>query len=412
MLSERLGRWAFWLMFVGFNVAFLPMHVTGLIGMPRRVYTYPSEPGLNSLNLVTSIFSFVFAAGVLVVIVDLVRHLRRGPEAGTNPWAAWSLDWMQSRLPHNFRSIMPITSRYPLWDQPGLKEDEMAGRGFLPDAPTREREALITSPITTEPVQILRVPGPSWTAILASLATALGLAAATLKAQNIAALIGIVAIAAFLYWLWSLDRALPREPADAGRGLALPLYRNGSDSVGWWGMVVLLVADAAVIAAFLFAYLFLWTAHPQPWPPDGSAVPGFVEPVAIGGLTLVAWALFEAADRLIGRDRRLGAAACFVASAVVAAAAVYLGWTWLDSLGIDPTRHSYGAAVWTLAGAVALHVAGGAGMALWCLLRLALGMIDSWRCLTVRVCLLWWRLTAPMTVVVLFLIVGFPYVFR
>src|SRR5215210_434469 len=82
MLSDRLGRWAFWLMFVGFNAAFLPMHLTGLRGMVRRIYTYSGDIGLNSLNLITSVFSFVFAAGVLVVIVDVVRSLRSGREVG------------------------------------------------------------------------------------------------------------------------------------------------------------------------------------------------------------------------------------------------------------------------------------------------------------------------------------------
>ena len=96
MLSERLGRWAFWLMFVGFNAAFLPMHITGLLGMPRRVYTYSGDLGWNWLNLITSVFSFVFAAGMLVVLVDFVRHLRSGRQAGYNPWDAPSLEWLSS----------------------------------------------------------------------------------------------------------------------------------------------------------------------------------------------------------------------------------------------------------------------------------------------------------------------------
>ena len=94
MLSERLGRWAFWLMFVGFNAAFLPMHITGLLGMPRRVYTYSADLGWNTLNLITSVFAFVFAAGILVVLVDFVRHLRSGRQAGSNPWDAPSLEWL------------------------------------------------------------------------------------------------------------------------------------------------------------------------------------------------------------------------------------------------------------------------------------------------------------------------------
>ncbi|GEO13721.1 cytochrome c oxidase subunit I [Microvirga aerophila] len=410
MLSERLGRWAFWLMFVGFNAAFFPMHITGLRGMPRRVYTFPDDVGWNWLNLISSVFSFVFAAGVLVFLIDFIRHRRSGPEAGYNPWDAPSLEWLSHGADYGFRSIMPIRSRYPVWEQEGLKEDEIGGRGFLPDAPTREREALVTGPITGEPEQIIRLPGPGWTAFLAAAATAIALAAGTLKITAIALAAGAVAAGAYLYWLWSMDRLAPRGLADAGRGVALPLYTNGSRSVGWWGMVVLLISDAAVVASFAFAYLFLWTARPGSWPPDGSQIPGFLAPVLLSAAVIAAFILFETADRMNQRERRRDTTLCLGASAVLAIGAAVAGWFWLRGLGIDPTRHSYGAAVWTLVGTMGLHLVMGAGMALWCTVRLHLGMINSWRCLTLRICLLWWRFTAPVTVLVLLMIAGFPHV--
>jgi cytochrome c oxidase subunit I+III len=410
MLSERLGRWAFWLMFVGFNGAFLPMHLTGLRGMPRRVYTYSEQLGVDWLNLNTTVFSFVLGAGVAVALVDVLQSAWSGRRASENPWEAPSLEWMATLLPHGFRSLVPVTSRYPLWDRDGLKADEIEGRGYLPDAPTREREALVTSPVTAVPEQIIRLPGPGWTAFVAAAATALALAASTVGLPIVAAIAGLVAAAAYLRWLWSLDPALPREPADAGRGLALPLYSNGGASVGSWGMVVLLISDAVVAASFAFAYLFLWTARPVAWPPDGSRLPGVLPAAAIAAGVVAAWGLFEAAARANRRDRRLTAGLCLVAVVLAAAGALAGGGAWVSGLGIDPTHHGYGAAVLTLLGYMALHVAVGALMALWCLLRLGLGMIDSWRRLTVHVCLLWWRLTAPATVLVLGLVTGFPRV--
>jgi cytochrome c oxidase subunit I+III len=410
VLSERLGRWAFWLMFIGFNAAFLPMHLTGLRGMVRRVYTYSGDLGLDTLNLISSVFAFVFAAGVLVFVFDFVRHLRSARLPGTNPWDAPSLEWLSGLSGHGFRSLVPVTSLYPLWDQKDIKDQELAGRGYLPDAPTREREALITGPLTSEPEQILRLPGPGWTAFAASVASAVALAAVTLKLWTIALLSGVVAAAVFVYWLWRMDPALPRHYADAGRGVALPLYQNGSKSVGWWAMMVLLIADAAVVASFMFAYLFLWTARPAIWPPDGSQIPGFLAPAVISAALAGAYVLFQSADRLNQRERRLATGLCLAGVAILAVVALGLAWTWVDDLGIDPTRHAYGAAVWTLLGYIALHVAAGAAMALWCLARLSLGMIDSWRCLTLRICLLWWRFTAPAAVLVLILVAGFPHV--
>jgi cytochrome c oxidase subunit I+III len=109
------------------------------------------------------------------------------------------------------------------------------------------------------------------------------------------------------------------------------------------------------------------------------------------------------------RERRREVIPCLAASAVLAVGAAVAGWFWLSGLGIESSRHAYGAAVWTLFGTMALHLILGAAMALWCVVRLALGMINSWRCLTLRICLLWWRFTAPVTVLVLLMIAGFPH---
>src|SRR5919112_630623 len=94
-LSERLGRWAFWLMFLGFNVAFFPMHITGLIGMPRRVYTYPVGMGWDALNMVSTIGAFMIAAGVAIFLVDLARNFRFASEENAgNVWNAGTLEWL------------------------------------------------------------------------------------------------------------------------------------------------------------------------------------------------------------------------------------------------------------------------------------------------------------------------------
>src|SRR5690554_3119988 len=124
MPSELLGRWAFWLVFVGFNMTFLLMHVTGLLGMPRRIYTYQAGLGWDWLNLLSSIGGFVMAMGVGMLIVDLLLHFRFGRLAPRNPWNADTLEWAVDMpvTTYNFISLPDIGSRHPLWDDRQLPE--------------------------------------------------------------------------------------------------------------------------------------------------------------------------------------------------------------------------------------------------------------------------------------------------
>ena len=119
MLSERLGKWHFWLMFAGFNITFFPMHFLGVIGMPRRIYTYDADQGWAALNALVSAGSLVLAFSILLLLANLAISLRRGEKAGDNPWEAPSLEWATSSPPHhyNFAVVPTVRSRYPLWDE-------------------------------------------------------------------------------------------------------------------------------------------------------------------------------------------------------------------------------------------------------------------------------------------------------
>lgn len=161
MLSERVGRWVFWMMFVGFNVTFLPMHLTGLRGMPRRVWTYPGEMGWDTLNLISTAGTYVLAAGILVFLVDLAAKFRIGNRAVENPWGAGTLEWLPNDV-YSTRSIPHITSREPLWDRPSLPQEVRDGHHYLPNAPTGWRETIVTSPIHARPQYVIQMPGPGW----------------------------------------------------------------------------------------------------------------------------------------------------------------------------------------------------------------------------------------------------------
>jgi len=166
MLDERLGRWTFWTMFVGFNVAFFPMHITGLMGMPRRVYTYPAEMGVGWLNLISSLGALIFAVGVLLFLVNIVKGLRSGEPAGNNPWDAPTLEWSTTSPPpvYNFATIPQVASRHPLWES-RLKESEersvigdKASDGMVLD---KGKETIGVTPLDAEPNVVLKMPGDS-----------------------------------------------------------------------------------------------------------------------------------------------------------------------------------------------------------------------------------------------------------
>jgi cytochrome c oxidase subunit I len=118
LLSERLGRWHFWLFVVGFNLTFLPMHWAGMLGMPRRIYTYPADRGWDLWNLIASLGVPFQAAAILVFLINIAISLRRGEGAGSDPWDAWTLEWATASPPpaYNFETAPVVASRRPLWD--------------------------------------------------------------------------------------------------------------------------------------------------------------------------------------------------------------------------------------------------------------------------------------------------------
>jgi cytochrome c oxidase subunit 1 len=166
LLSERAGRWNFWLMFIGFNLVFFPMHQLGLNGMPRRVYTYLPDSGWGTLNLIASIGAFVLAAGVLVFIVNAVWAYRAGLVAGDNPWGGESLEWSISSPPphYNFHNIPVVPGHYPLWQ---AAANATVVRGLS----TKKRETLVTSVLDAQPELRFEIPGPSIWPLMVALAT-------------------------------------------------------------------------------------------------------------------------------------------------------------------------------------------------------------------------------------------------
>ncbi len=213
MLDERLGKISFWTMFVGFNVAFFPMHILGFLGMPRRVYTYDSGLGWSGLNLVISIASFVFAAGTLLTLVNFAISQRRGRPAPDDPWEGDTLEWATSSPPPdwNFAAIPVVTSRHPLWDEDPLPvAASRAGDATvaLGVAGALDKTMPVTEGLDAHAQATLGIPQPTYLPFI----VAVGIALLFVGLLSEAAVIGGVGVAigavAIVHWMWRTEEDL------------------------------------------------------------------------------------------------------------------------------------------------------------------------------------------------------------
>jgi cytochrome c oxidase subunit I+III len=410
-LSERLGRFVFGLMFAGTNLAFFPMHLNGLVGMPRRVYTYVEGMGWWGLNLTSTIGAYMIATGVLLFLVDALRNIRfgKGGEDAGNVWNAGTLEWLPNE-DYGTRSIPRVTSAYPLWRDPGLARDVRAGRYYLPDAPTGGRETIATSPIEGEPQYLMRLPGPAYAHFLAAVFTAAFFLALTVKLVWPAAVCGVIALGAVLWWMWDTDPGPTHPPVHIGGGIRLPVYVSGRDSHSWWAMIVLIVVCGVTFACLVFSYLYLWGVNrPGSWLPGLAERPGWGWPLASAAALMGALALVEIADRVLGREGRSPAVPLLLAGALPFAVAGVA----IDGLGqwrtdLQPHENSYGATVYTIIAIQAFFVATMIVMTLYTVARWLAGRLDGMRRVTFDNTKLMWRYTVAQGLVGLALVHGFP----
>jgi len=166
LLSERMGTWVFGAFFIGFNLTFFPMHLLGLHGMPRRIYTYPESMGWGTLNLLASAGAALMAIAVLLFVMDAIRSSVAGIAATDNPWHASTLEWATSSPPpnSNFHRPPTVAGREPLWEHP---TEQPIVAGLRTDA----RDVLVTHVLDAEPDHRLLFPDPSIWPFLTAIST-------------------------------------------------------------------------------------------------------------------------------------------------------------------------------------------------------------------------------------------------
>ena len=275
MMSERLGKWNFWGMFVFFNVAFFPMHISGLLGMPRRVYTYPAGLGWETTNLISTIGALGFAGSVLLFVINFFWSRRHGPVAGDNPWASDTLEWSESSPPAQaqFAFIPVVRGRHPLWKQRSLRPDDPETIATLRDvdaAPTEWRGGLCVTMRDATPLALVHLPGPTIWPFVLSVAFVLLFAGAMVNNGLLAGVGAMVAAAALAGWFWPSrsESAAVREMTEASRGGRLPLAVAGSLSNGWWGTLITLLVLTVALATLVASYFYLAPRWPAATGPD------------------------------------------------------------------------------------------------------------------------------------------------
>jgi cytochrome c oxidase subunit I+III len=355
-LSERWGRWVFGLMFGGFNLTFFPMHIAGLMGMPRRIYTYPGELGWNLLNLLSTVGAFAFAGGVLLFLVDTARTMRRKAQDHGNPWNAGTLEWLPPR-DYGVRSIPEVASHDPLWERPSLPKEVEEGRYWLPGTAFGGRETLVTHWRHGTPLHLLRLSTDGWSPFIAAAGTAGFFLLLTVELVWPAFACAITALVAILCWLWDSDQAPPSATATVADGVALPVGAVGRASHSWWAVIVLIAVDMTVFASFLFAHLHVAMAA-DICPPPGAALPATRWPLASGALLLVGSALMWAATRALRGSTVRGQR--MLRMLVVLALLCTVGGVFLDlashlRAGLDSTAQAWSATVSVLLGYEVFH---------------------------------------------------------
>ena len=204
MIDEALGKMTFWILFIGFNLTFFPMHILGLKGMPRRIYTYPTEMGWEPANALATVGACVIAIGGLLFIANVFSSRRNGTVAGNNPWDAGTLEWAAASPPEpfNFANLPVATSRYPLWAPP----DE---RIFVTGMNDTRREVLVTSLMDAEPQHRYVLPGPSLWPLITAICIGIPLAGSIFSFWWYYLALGLAAIG-FTGWFWPRKTAEPR----------------------------------------------------------------------------------------------------------------------------------------------------------------------------------------------------------
>jgi len=397
--EHRLAAPAFWLIFIGFNLTFFLMHLTGLLGMPRRVASYPAEAGWDWLNLLSSVGGFLMTIGFALFVVDMFVQIRFGRAARRNPWGARSLEWAMPTRPtsYAFASLPQVDDRADRLDPAALAPKLARGEGYLGFVRNGWMETLGVDMTTGRPEQVVVLPRQTYKPLVSGLATGGFVLCLLFKTYLLSLVMLAVTIASLLAWTRGMGARQDTGPLPAGHGESLPPHWQARRPPSWWAMAFTLAADTTLFASLLFGALFLWLVAPG-WPPSTLHDPNPVlSALAAAALLAAAFAGQQAASRLLGGSSPLPWLSAS-AAAHVAGAVLFL----VLALSVEGrTLHAHQATVFVLYAYAGLHTTVGLIFAGHGAVRLRGGYLSAVRSIDLRIGRLWHDYAAASGLVVL-----------
>jgi len=383
------------------------MHLTGLRGMPRRIYTYSGDEGWNWLNLLSSVGGFIMTIGFALVVIDLLAQLRYGRRVRRDPWKAETLEWAMPipPAPYNFASIPHVETGPDRIAPVGLALSLARGEGYLGFARNGWQETLGVHITSGEPEQLIVLARPTYLPLYTALATAAAVLA-MLFHLYLLALAAALAVAG-LFVLAGQSAGLSRDygPMPVGNGVSVPPHTEVVGSPPWWALIFALVADGVLFASLVFGTLYLWISAPN-WPPAQTFAPDLRLALAAVAALVVAAAAARGSLRSLAADGMtrgwIGLAALGLVVAIAAVVAM------IAAIVPRPTEHALGATAAALLAFVVLHAGVGLLFLLSNLLRLGAGFVSPQRSLDMRLTRLWLDYTLVTGVVALGLVLALP----
>ncbi|MBC8747263.1 cytochrome c oxidase subunit I [Paraburkholderia podalyriae] len=404
---HKLSVPAFWLVFIGFNMTFFMMHLTGLLGMPRRVFTYSGDEGWNWLNLLSSVGSFVMTIGFALVVIDIIAQLRFGQRVRRNPWQSTTLEWAMPipPAPYAFASIPHMdaeTEKVP----PGQLATSLArGEGYLGFTRNGWQETLGVHMTSGEPEQLIVLPNSTYLPLVTALVTAAAVLAMLFKFYLLSVAFAFVTFGLFIFAGQSAGHARDYGALPVGRGISVPPHTEVAGSPSWLSMICALVANGTLFTSLIFGTFYLWIAAPN-WPaavtPHPSRLLALVAAVALA----VAAAATRGSLRAAAAERKphgtIGLSAIALIVALVACVMLINGVT------PNPREHALGATAAALLTYIAVHAGVGLLFLISNVLRVGAGFVSARRLTDLRLSRLWVDYTLATGIIALGLVLALP----